>query len=316
MPLYDELMVDLEKMMDYRKSAGYSVEPYPSTLKPFIKFLAEKYPTSSKITQNVVDEWLKHHPFSKDTSQAAFISRLRQFTRFLHAIGKECFIPDEDYTVRCQRYNPYLFNDTELTRLFNSIDTYKSHIRNYRTELIIPVLFRMMYCCGMRPAEPLHLRTEDVNLTTGDIYIRQTKLKKDRHILMSKDMLKLCKAYDSLMGKHEWFFHSTKGEPISTDWMRCQFHKCWELSGLVKRGNPRPYDLRHVFATRTMTRWIDSGKDIMVLLPYLSAYMGHANINNTLYYIHLLPDKLRTSSGVNWGMFDEVYGEVGNDVEN
>ena len=47
----------------------------------------------------------------------------------------------------------------------------------------------------------------------------------------------------------------------------------------------------------------------MALLPYLSAYMGHSKISSTFYYIHLLPQRLRESSGIEWDALDEIYRE-------
>jgi integrase len=54
----------------------------------------------------------------------------------------------------------------------------------------------------------------------------------------------------------------------------------------------RFHDLRHVFATTALTRWIESGANIKSKLGYLRAYMGHESINETLYYVHLLPETL------------------------
>ena len=47
----------------------------------------------------------------------------------------------------------------------------------------------------------------------------------------------------------------------------------------------------------------------MELLPYLPAYMGHSELTSTLYYIHLLPDTLRRSKGIDWDMLTRIYGE-------
>lgn len=55
--------------------------------------------------------------------------------------------------------------------------------------------------------------------------------------------------------------------------------------------------------------WVDAGKDIMGLLPYLSAYMGHTKFSHTLYYVHLLPDRLRKSANIDWDQFRPIYGE-------
>lgn len=48
--------------------------------------------------------------------------------------------------------------------------------------------------------------------------------------------------------------------------------------------------VRHHFAYANMNRWLKEGKDINVMLPYLMKYMGHQEIENTLYYFHLVPD--------------------------
>ena len=53
---------------------------------------------------------------------------------------------------------------------------------------------------------------------------------------------------------------------------------------------PRPYDFRHRFAFANIERWTRDGVDVMAMLPYLAAYMGHAGIDSTLYYVHASPD--------------------------
>ena len=47
----------------------------------------------------------------------------------------------------------------------------------------------------------------------------------------------------------------------------------------------------------------------MELVPYLSAYMGHSELTSTLYYVHLLSEKLRKSKGIDWDMLARIYGE-------
>jgi integrase len=63
------------------------------------------------------------------------------------------------------------------------------------------------------------------------------------------------------------------------------------MAGDVAPGST-PYTLRHNYATRTLARWVDEGRDLGVWLPYLSAYMGHATSTETAYYIHLLPQRI------------------------
>lgn len=65
--------------------------------------------------------------------------------------------------------------------------------------------------------------------------------------------------------------------------------------------------MRHSFATRTLMRWIDEERDVMALMPYLSTYMGHVSLEETLYYVHLLPERIKSSPGIDWDMLSDIY---------
>ncbi|MGL5085485.1 MAG: tyrosine-type recombinase/integrase, partial [Clostridium sp.] len=304
---------DYSEMLNLKESLGYSRITYKPHIEEFISYCSENYPQSSTITKIIFDKWLSTKHFKTNATHTSAISRIRSFLRFQVAIGKEAFIPGQEYSVKKIRYAPYILSDDEIKKLFQAFDTLTPHFEAPKREFIVPVLFRIMYCCGMRPSEPLNLLCEDINLETGDIYIRESKGKKDRHIIMSKELISICKQYDSILGNRKYFFERWDCGKFPTHWMTNQFHICWYNSGLIKKGNPRPYDLRHNFATRTLTRWVDESKDCMGLLPYLSEYMGHTCISNTLYYVHLLPERLRNSVGIDWDKFSEIYPEVLNE---
>ena len=54
---------------------------------------------------------------------------------------------------------------------------------------------------------------------------------------------------------------------------------------------------------------MEDGRDIMALMPFLSAYMGHSDFSSTLYYVHLLPENLRKAKGIDWNLLSKVYGK-------
>ncbi len=303
----ESIFKDYLDFVELKEALGFDSMTYDFYLKPFLEYCVEMYPDENSITKEMVDGWLLVRQFRTNATQSHAISDLRAFSRYINSIGRQAYIPSEEYSVPIGHYQPYIFTDCELTALFHSIDNLAPCYEAPRREFIVPVLFRMIYCCGMRPSEPLHLLTEDVNLENGDIYIRQSKMSKDRHIIMSEDLLMLCRKYHSLMGERQWFFQKWDGGPFPTYWMTNQFRICWHNSGLKKHGNPRPYDLRHRFAAHTLMRWVDEGRDIMALLPYLSTYMGHKKFQYTQYYIHLIPERLRISAGINWEKLDVVF---------
>ena len=84
-------------------------------------------------------------------------------------------------------------------------------------------------------------------------------------------------------------FVASTGNPVSPGMPGVVFRRVWTRAGLEwpqagKR--PRPYDFRHRFAFANIERWTRDGVDVMAMLPYLAAYMGHAGIDSTLYYVH------------------------------
>lgn len=257
----------------------------------------------------MIDGFLFDKAGCTTNTQAAYVSALRVFTKYICFLGKAAYVPDDDYSLRRERYIPHIPDTEELFSFFWTVDNCSSNSLTFHAQIMLPVIFRMQYCCGMRPGEPLRLRKEDVNLANGDIYICETKNNRDRHIVMSDDLLRLCRKYDGIAGGGEWFFHQTDGSPVPVCRMTKLFRKYWKKSSGCADVRTRPYDLRHAFATHTLMRWIENGNDVMALLPYLSAYMGHSKISSTFYYIHLLPQRLRESSGIDWNALDEIYRE-------
>lgn len=313
MDFRESLLNDLDDMLSLKEALGYSRKTYIPYTTEFINFCGDRYPDASAITKRMVEEWLGEFQYVSPNTRTRALINIRTFTRYLAAIGKETYVVDDEFAIPTVPHVPVIMKDVELAQFFRGVDATTKSFNLPTKGYILPVLFRMIFCCGLRPAEPLNLKIEDVDLETGDIYIRQSKRRTDRHIIMSNDMLELCRRFDYVMGSRKWFFQRTDGKPFNTKWLGHQFEQCYRNSGLHLPKAPNTYGLRHCFATYAMMRWCDEGKDIMVLLPYLSAYMGHANIKHTLYYVHLLPERLRQSAGIDWDSLDSIYPEVAYD---
>lgn len=303
-----EMMSHYNDMLDLKESLGFSRHTYSAHIVQFIEYCSEYFPDVYMITKEMVDSWLVTHDFKSENTRRLAVIIIRHFTKYLRAIGKDAFVPDSDYNVKTKRFVPYIFSDEQLKRLFDSIDNVKPDPQTH-IEMMLPVIFRLELCCGMRPNEPLALKIEDVDLKNGDIFIRKSKRGKDRHIIMSEDMRRLCEIYDSAAGEREYFFPYSHTDKIPTRWTRYHFSRAWIKSNPDSASKiiPRPYDLRHNFATRTLMRWIDEKRDVMTLMPFLSEYMGHVSLAETLYYVHLLPERLKKSPNIDWEMMKDIY---------
>ena len=55
------------------------------------------------------------------------------------------------------------------------------------------------------------------------------------------------------------------------------------------------------------------GKNLNAMLPYLSAYMGHAQLSDTYYYIHLVPGLMEEMSDFAFSSAEVLLPEVETD---
>ena len=196
-----------EEMLRFRESVGYDSVSYNNMLYLFIDYCDETWPKAETITKEMLDSWLESYSYSNNT-QAIFISSVRYLASFFNYKGMNAFVPDEDYTLKRIPFEAYVPSDDELKTFFDAVDSYTWNTcgKKFKPEIVLPVIFRMMFCLGMRPGEPLRLYASDVDSTTGNIYIRDTKRHRDRHILMSDDMCKLCRTYESNVPKNRTWY--------------------------------------------------------------------------------------------------------------
>jgi hypothetical protein len=93
-------------------------------------------------------------------------------------------------------------------------------------------------------------------------------------------------------------FVSTNGAPLTAHHAGRSFRMLTRRIGMRKAGasqNPRIHDLRHRFAISTILRWYRSGKNVELLLPVLSTYLGHVFITGTYWYLTCTPELMEAA---------------------
>jgi len=302
---------DLDDFIIYRSNLGYKRTTYECPLKRLDKFLAEDFPNCSILTKDIVLTWIEKLP----TSENARIIRL--FAEYLINIGKEAFVLKTNFVGTKPRKLPYIFNDDELNRLFLSIDTVALSKSSLIEKSAYPVMFRLIYTCGLRPMEARTLKREHVYENTGEIFIENSKENRDRVVIMSDDMNTYVKQYLSVWelyhGENPYLF-PYHDKHLSKCQVRSFFNICWKNANpnitIDKLPKVRVYDLRHRFATENIMRWTEQNVNISTMLPYLKTYMGHANLNDTAYYVHLMPERISAYTSASWCELSNLIPEV------
>ena len=302
---------DMDRFLQLKDSLGYSQSSYEYQLTKIDGYAVSNFPQLTVMDEAFVLGWCRVREGESKNCRRIRQYVIREFGKFQQGIGRDAYVLPTDFIDKQQTFIPYLFIDDELQRLFWAIDSFSASKHSPNREYVLPVLFRMMYCCALRPGEPLKLLTEDVNLEAGTIFIRESKRHKDRIVWMSEDLIRLCIHYDTYIGARTYFFTSPKGEPYTRMWMEGQFRHCCKKSSLhTGLQKPRPYDLRHSACSRVILRWLEEGKDFYTLAPFLREHMGHSDFESSFYYIHLLPEHIVANAGINWSRFNFLYPEV------
>jgi integrase len=308
--------VNIIGLIEEKKALGYSYEDSAKILESFDRFCIKNYPNETILTKDMCMHWAERRSSENSASLSNRIIPVRSLGKYMQCRGLEAFIIPKGITGRRNKYVPHFFTHEELSLFFMSTDSIKYNHNYPERHLVIPVMFRLIYTCGLRPVEVRRLMITDVDLVTGNIHIRESKGHKSRIIVVSDDMLALCIIYRKKMLKIfpecEYFFPNYLGIMYSPYLLDRVFKQCWHSANTQTSNitRVRVYDLRHNFVTNCLYKWIREGKDLNTWLAYLSNFLGHANFSYTAYYIHLVPEFFPQMSQMDLSKFAELIPEV------
>lgn len=300
---------DIQGLKEWRGILGYAADSYDTYLAHFDRYCMETFPDADVLTWDIALSYLQAKRERRDIH--VDVAAIRNLARYQILLGKDACVFPADYFSYKKRQLPYIMSGEECRRFFEAADRYPHNPASPLIEYTAAVIFRLQYATGMRPQEARHLRRQDFDFAHDTIYIADSKRHKDRRIAADRRIMEMCRNYDGIArGMYpgtEVFFPNRNGDEHGAQSISTLFHKCWEMAG-----NPEiperyctPYILRHNFATQTLTRWMEEGRDFGQALPYLSTYMGHQTFRETCYYLHLLPERLSRMG------FMDISGMIG-----
>jgi integrase/recombinase XerD len=173
---------------------------------------------------------------------------------------------------------PTVLSPEEIVRMIQAASSLM-----HRTILIL------LYGSGIRRAELRWLQVTDIDSQRMVIHIQQGKGRRDRDVPMTPFVLEVLREYWRHARPKVYLFpggrwHNSQ-KPISakTVWNIC--HNAAVRAGLTKRISP--HTLRHSFATHHA----EGGTDLVTI----QSLLGHANLKETLIYVHLSQKHMRAA---------------------
>ncbi len=187
-------------------------------------------------------------------------------------LGRTDQVPLIPYGKR-PRTLPSVLAPEEVVRLFNAAPAGRQRLQ-----------LQVLYACGLRLNEFLHLRPPTSTAARMVVIVRQGKGQKDRLVPLSPRLLQELRDYWRMHRPPVWLFPGECADgtlcPVTVQ-RQCQVAA--QRAGLTKRCTP--HTLRHSYATHLL----EAGVDLITL----QAILGHHDLRTTAHYVHVDARRLR-----------------------
>lgn len=293
-----------EKFVAQKRMLGAEYIQQEKLLRRFDSFSSTFEVEPYIISEELASAWSCKFSNETDINRYNRVMEMLRFSKFLAEQGYPSFLTDS-YPMKRSNHTPYIFTKEEIQRLFHAVDSLEPCLSAPHRHIVMPLLFRMLYGCGLRISEALALTKTDVDLECGVLHIVHGKNGRERFVPMSISLIKRCADFVEEILKDStsdaYFFPRMANKPYDRSGIGKAFRGfLWDagIPYLGKERGPSIHDLRHTFVCHRLNQWASEGTDLTAVLPVLSKYLGHTSVMATAWYLRLTaevyPEVIRT----------------------
>lgn len=289
----------LDAYLRLRRQLGFKLRVPAILLRGFVQFAEEH--RAAFITTNLALQWATRPEGIKPRQRAIRLGVVRRFAEYVRTLDPRTEVPAKHLLpFQYRRPHPYPYSDEEVRRLVDAAghidESDPAKCATYVT------LFGLLAVTGMRVGEAIAMDRQDVDLEQGVLTIPRAKGNKSRLVPLHPSTTQALRRYQELLDKHgprpstSCFFVSERGTALHYGTVNRWFRVVSGRIGLRRPGvpgGPRLHDLRHRFAIRTLVDWYRSDVAVEAHLPELVAYLGHAHVNDTYWYLSAAPELMQ-----------------------
>ena len=286
---------DMERFVAHKRALGYRYDSEAEVLGKFDRFCVAHDISENLLSREIAEKWGVKQDGEQQKSHSNRVTVLRQFALFLEKEGREAYVLPLPISPSPGTFVPHIFTRHELAAIFQAIDRVcEASTSSLLMVWILPILFRLMYACGLRVSEACGLKKRDVDLTAGVLTVIGAKGDKDRLVPVSPAIMDRLRVYLSKMAyicpRTEYVFPNRSGDKVAEVTIYARFRRVLFEAGIPHGGRgkgPRLHDVRHTFAIHSLEKMAADGLDLYCALPVLSVYMGHTDVRATERYLRL-----------------------------
>jgi integrase/recombinase XerD len=133
-------------------------------------------------------------------------------------------------------------------------------------------------------SEVVSLKVSDIDSKRMMLRVEQGKGRKDRHAMLSPQLLELLRQWYRIARPQGWLFPGQNPiNPMTTRQLTRACHAAAQIAEITKRVTP--HTLRHSFATHLLEQHID--------IRIIQVLLGHAKLETTALYTQVASNTIR-----------------------
>lgn len=284
----------ISRYVALHRSLGRKFAEQDRMLQRFAKY-AEAFGDQHVVVNRLYD-WCNTAP-TQNAARVRF-DVVRRFSLYAHSEDQRHQIPPTGVfgQGRRPRPTPHIIEPEQVRAMMQAALNFPS--KDQITPHTYHFLFGLLAASGLRISEALALQRDD--LVDDGLIIRNGKFGKQRLIPLQPSTRQALETYLAIRGKlgavGENLFVRTGGRAPDRARVCKVFIRLARMLGFrgpTGTSGIRLHDLRHSFAVRSLEACPRDREAISHHMAGLSAYLGHADIANTYWYLEATPVLLR-----------------------
>ena len=293
-----ELLDSYANWLDVLGYAPTTVYNLPNHLKEFFHFLELRgHSDLSLVTTGLIQEYYanlsqrKNHRRGGGLSKAFLNKHQQALKKFLvylkeHNANIKFGVHLKGEKISYHNTDKVILTQEEIKRLFKACDY--SHMSEH-FQMRDRAILVLLYSCGLRRNEAVHINCEDILFDKGRIYVRKGKNYKERFVPINKYNLSILEDY-MCDGRLEFqrdyqtdaFLLSQLGKRINDMSIANRLNYIVQASEdeNILAKNITLHTLRHSIATHLLQN--------NVPMKSISQFLGHSSLESTQIYTHLV----------------------------
>lgn len=269
----DDTLAQIEKFTQWLRSKRYSentVKTYTEALRVFLQFFSDR--ALNTIGNEDIVIFNNEYILKKKLSASYQNQMVNAVKLFFQTVQNRRLDIEKIHRPKKSKTLPNVLSKEEVKAILEVHGNIKHR-----------AMLSLIYACGLRRGELLHMKISDIDSKRNIVIIRQSKGKKDRIVPLSQRILEMLRDYFRACKPKYWLFEGQAGEQYSEKSLQSVLKQALKKAGIRKPVSL--HWLRHSYATHLL----ESGTD----LRYIQELLGHNSSKTTEIYTHVSTKNLQ-----------------------